>query len=174
MTTGGSEQSRVGVLGSGVVGQRLAAGFRSRGHDVMIGTRDPDKAELRDWLAGDGAGVRAGTFRETAEHGEILVLAVLGDAAQSAIADAGAANFTGKVVIDAMNPLDFSGGFPPKLSISGADSLGEQVQRASARRQGGQGVQHDRQCVLRRSALQRGRADDADRRRRRRGQADGP
>jgi 8-hydroxy-5-deazaflavin:NADPH oxidoreductase len=129
MTTGGPEQSRVGVLGSGVVGQRLAAGFSSRGHDVMIGTRDPDKAELRDWLAGDGAGVRAGTFRETAEHGEILVLAVLGDAAQSAIADAGAGNFTGKVVIDAMNPLDFSGGFPPKLSISGADSLGEQVQR---------------------------------------------
>ncbi len=55
---------------------------------------------------------------------------MLGDAAEDAITQAGPANFGGKVVIDAMNPLDFSGGFPPKLSISGEDSLGERVQRA--------------------------------------------
>jgi 8-hydroxy-5-deazaflavin:NADPH oxidoreductase len=55
---------------------------------------------------------------------------VLGNAAQEAIADAGTDNFSSKVVIDAMNPLDFSGGFPPKLSITGEDSLGERVQRA--------------------------------------------
>jgi predicted dinucleotide-binding enzyme len=54
---------------------------------------------------------------------------VLGNAAEAAIADAGPENFAGKVVIDAMNPLDFSGGFPPKLSICGDDSLGEQTQR---------------------------------------------
>jgi hypothetical protein len=58
------------------------------------------------------------------------VLAVLGDAALEVINDAGAENFSGKVVIDAMNPLDFSGGFPPKLSIAGEDSLGERVQAA--------------------------------------------
>jgi predicted dinucleotide-binding enzyme len=121
---------RVGVLGSGEVGRRLAAGFLSRGHDVMIGSRDPDKPELREWLAGDGAGINAGTFAQAAEHGELLVLAVLGDAAEQAIADAGPENFSGKVVIDAMNPLDFSGGFPPKLSVTGEDSLGERVQRA--------------------------------------------
>ncbi len=120
----------VGVLGSGEVGRRLAAGFAGRGHDVMIGTRDPAKPELAEWLAGEGGGVRAGTFEETARHGELLVLAVLGDAAEQAIADAGAEHFAGKVVIDAMNPLDFSGGFPPRLSISGDDSLGERVQRA--------------------------------------------
>lgn len=130
MANGRFAQSRVGVLGSGVVGQRLAAGFRSRGHEVMIGSRNPDKPELREWLAGDGAGVGSGTFAQTAEHGELLVLAVLGDAAEAAIAAAGAQNFSGKVVIDAMNPLDFSRGFPPRLSISGEDSLGERVQRA--------------------------------------------
>ena len=65
-----------------------------------------------------------------AAHGDLLVLAVLGSAAEEAIADAGPNNFTGKVVIDAMNPLDFSGGFPPKLSITGDDSLGERVQRS--------------------------------------------
>jgi predicted dinucleotide-binding enzyme len=108
----------------------LAAGFSSRGHEVVIGSRDPDKPELREWLAGTGAGIQAGTFAQAAAHGELLVLAVLGDAAEEAIADAGAENFGGKVVIDAMNPLDFSGGFPPKLSIAGEDSLGERVQRA--------------------------------------------
>lgn len=129
MANGRLAQSRVGVLGSGEVGRRLAAGFGSRGHDVMIGSRDPAKPELREWLSGEGAGIKAGTFRAAAAHGQLLVLAVLGDAAEEAIADAGAENFAGKIVIDAMNPLDFSEGLP-KLSIVGEDSLGERVQRA--------------------------------------------
>ena len=123
-------QMRVGVLGSGEVGRRLAEAFSGRGHEVMIGSRDPSKPELRDWLSGDGSGIEAGSFEQAAAHGELIVLAVLGSAAEEAIADAGPDNFRGKVVIDAMNPLDFSGGFPPKLSISGEDSLGERVQRA--------------------------------------------
>jgi len=129
MANGRLAQSRIGVLGTGAVGRCLAAGFRSRGHDVMIGSRDPAKPELREWLSGEGAGIEAGTFAEAAEHGELLVLAVLGEAAEEAITAAGPDNFSGKVVIDTMNPLDFSGGFPPKLSISGEDSLGERVQR---------------------------------------------
>jgi 8-hydroxy-5-deazaflavin:NADPH oxidoreductase len=96
----------------------------------MIGSRDAAKPELRAWLSGDGAGVKAGTFEQAAKHGELVVLAVLGNAAEAAISDAGIENFSGKVIIDATNPLDFSGGFPPRLSISGDDSLGERVQRA--------------------------------------------
>ena len=130
MSNGRLAPTRVGVLGTGEVGRRLAAGFSSRGHDVMIGSREPGKPELGEWLSGDGAGIEAGTFSETAAHGDLLVLAVLGNAAEQAIADAGTERFAGKVVIDAMNPLDASGGFPPKLSISGEDSLGERVQRA--------------------------------------------
>lgn len=129
MANGRLPVSRVGVLGTGEVGQRLAAGFGSRGHDVMIGSRNPAKPELREWLSGNGDGIKAGTFAEAAAHGELVVLALLGNAAEEAIADAGPENFNGKVVIDAMNPLDFSGGFPPKLSIFGEDSLGERVQR---------------------------------------------
>ena len=131
MANGRLAQGRIGVLGSGEVGRRLAAGFGSRGYDVMIGSRDPGKSELRDWLSGDGAGVAADTFAHAATHGELLVLAVLGNAAEEVIAAADPANFGGKVVIDAMNPLDFSGGFPPRLSITGEDSLGERVQRAA-------------------------------------------
>jgi 8-hydroxy-5-deazaflavin:NADPH oxidoreductase len=126
---GDDAKATVGVLGSGEVGRRLAAAFRARGHEVKIGSRDPDKPELRDWIAGDGAGIAAGTFAAAAEFGELLVLAVLGNAAEQAIAEAGPGNFAGKVVIDTMNPLDFSRGFPPGLSISGDDSLGEHVQR---------------------------------------------
>ncbi len=130
MANGRLAQMRVGVLGSGEVGRRLAEAFRGRGHEVMIGSRDPGKPELREWVSGDGSGIEAGSFEQAAAHGELIVLAVLGSAAEEAIADAGPDNFRGKVVIDAMNPLDFSGGFPPKLSISGEDSLGERVQRA--------------------------------------------
>ena len=129
MTNGRLAQSRVGVLGTGEVGQRLAAGFAGRGHSVMIGTRDPGKPELREWLAADGAGIEAGTFAETAAYGQLLVLAMLGTAAEETIGEVGPSNFSGKVVIDATNPLDFSDGFPPKLAISGEDSLGERVQR---------------------------------------------
>ena len=123
-------ETRVGVLGTGEVGRRLASGFRERGHEVTIGSRDPKTPELREWLSTEGAGIHAGTFAEAAAGSELLALAVLGDAAEQVIADAGRESFAGKVVIDAMNPLDFSGGFPPKLSISGEDSLGERVQRA--------------------------------------------
>jgi 8-hydroxy-5-deazaflavin:NADPH oxidoreductase len=121
---------KIGILGRGNVGRTLAAGFRDRGHEVMIGSRDPGHAELQEWLAGAGEGVKAGTMSETAEFGELLVLALLGVAAEEAIRGAGPENFSGKVVIDAMNPLDFSGGPPPKLAFSGEDSLGERVQRA--------------------------------------------
>jgi predicted dinucleotide-binding enzyme len=122
--------TRVGVLGSGDVGRALARGFAERGHDVMIGSRDPAKEELAAWLAGDGGGIRSGTFADAAGHGELLALAVLGVAVESAIEQAGAERFAGKVVIDATNPLDFSAGFPPGLAWGHADSGGEHVQRA--------------------------------------------
>ena len=109
MANGRLAQGRIGVLGSGEVGRRLAAGFGSRGYDVMIGSRDPGKSELRDWLSGDGAGVAADTFAHAATHGELLVLAVLGNAAEEVIAAADPANFGGKVVIDAMNPFNTIG-----------------------------------------------------------------
>src|SRR5205823_3745793 len=103
MTNGRLQRTRVGVLGTGEVGRRLAAGFNSRGHEVVIGSRDPQKPDLREWLSDDGAGVQAAAFTEAAEHGELLVLAVLGDAAQDVIAQVDPKNFGGKVVIDAMN-----------------------------------------------------------------------
>ena len=117
---------KVGVLGSGDVGKSFARAFAALGHEVMIGSRSPEK--LSDFVAGAGAGIRGGTFEETAKFGDLLVLATLGNAAQSAIEMAGKSNFDNKVLIDTTNPLDFSAG-APRLSVGFNDSLGEQVQR---------------------------------------------
>ena len=117
----------VGILGSGDVGKSLARGFLGLGQKVTIGSRSPEK--LSEFVAGAGEGATAGTFEEAAKFGDLLVLATLGSAAEEAIQLAGADNFRGKVLIDATNPLDFSGGMPPKLFVGHTDSLGERVQR---------------------------------------------
>lgn len=121
------QKVRVGVLGSGDVGRVLAAGFVGLGHDVKIGSRSPEK--LQQWADAAGSRASTGTFDEAARFGDILVLATLGAATAAAIAMAGESSFAGKVVIDTTNPLDFSGGMPPRLSVGHTDSLGEQIQR---------------------------------------------
>ncbi len=93
---------KIGVLGSGVVGQVLADGFLKHGHEVMRGLRDP--AKLATWKAGAGPAARTGTFAETARFGELVVLAVKGTAARDALGACGAA-IEGKVVIDTTNPI---------------------------------------------------------------------
>jgi predicted dinucleotide-binding enzyme len=118
---------RVGVLGSGMVGQALARGFAGRGHEVRIGSREP--AKLADFA--EETGVGTGTFDEVAAHGELLVLATRGDAAVDALALTGHGDLDGKVLIDTTNPLAFSGDGPPKLFVGWSDSLGEQIQRAA-------------------------------------------
>jgi predicted dinucleotide-binding enzyme len=93
---------KVGVLGSGQVGQVLADGFLKHGYEVMRGSRDASK--LADWKAGAGAKASAGTFAETATFGEVVVLAVKGTAAEEAVGLCGGA-LDGKVVLDATNPI---------------------------------------------------------------------
>jgi|SRR5580658_1021943 predicted dinucleotide-binding enzyme len=120
---------RVGVLGSGDVGQALAKGFAEKKHDVMIGTRSPDKPALATWKATVQGRVAIGSFEATAKHGEVVVLCCLGTAVNEVIDLAGAANLNGKVLIDATNALDFSKGMPPGLFTGPNDSLGERVQK---------------------------------------------
>jgi hypothetical protein len=93
---------RIGVLGSGQVGQVLATGFLGLGCEVMIGTRDPGK--LAAWKAGAGPKASVASFGEAAGFGEAAVLACAGQAAEEVIRGA-AAHLEGKVVIDATNPI---------------------------------------------------------------------
>jgi predicted dinucleotide-binding enzyme len=93
--------AKIGVIGSAVVGQTLARGFKKHGYDVRIGSRSPDK--LAEFSS--SVDIAAGTFEEVAGWGEIIVLAVHGSAADSALRLCGAANLAGKIVIDTTNPL---------------------------------------------------------------------
>ena len=122
---------KVGVLGSGDVGRRLAGGFASRGHEVVIGTRKPRNPDLVKWATTVKGKVKVGSFADAARDGELVVLAVHGEAAVAAVELAGPPHFSGKVLIDVTNPLDFSKGMPPALLFGTTDSLGERVQKAA-------------------------------------------
>jgi predicted dinucleotide-binding enzyme len=119
---------KVGVIGSGDVGKALAGGFVKYGHDVVLGTREPDK--LAGWSAQQRK-VRIASFADTAKFGELIVLAVKGTAAADALRLAGAANLAGKVVVDAANPIADA---PPvngviKFFTNHDESLMERLQR---------------------------------------------
>lgn len=94
---------RIGILGSGGVGETLANGFLAHGHQVMRGSRDPGK--LSAWRSNVGENASIGDFAETAAFGEIVILAVKGDGAESAVVAAGLHNLAGKAVIDTTNPI---------------------------------------------------------------------
>ncbi|MGH9871863.1 MAG: NADPH-dependent F420 reductase [Pyrinomonadaceae bacterium] len=119
---------RVGILGSGDVAKSLGRGFLKEGHEIMLGSREPGK--LASWVSESGEGATSGIFSETAKFGELVVLAVHGTKSGEAIQMAEADNFKGKVVIDATNPLDMSGGPPPELVGGVGTSGGELNQRA--------------------------------------------
>jgi|SRR5579872_3533409 len=124
---------KIGVLGSGVVGRTLAEGFLKHGYEVMLGTRDPARGEVPAWVAKHAAsnpGAQAGTFRETAGFGEIVVLAVKGIAVEEVILQAGPDHMTGKIVIDTTNPLADEKPVNGILTFSTGpnQSLGEKVQ----------------------------------------------
>jgi predicted dinucleotide-binding enzyme len=122
---------KIGVLGSGDVAKVLGSGFLKHGHAVRVGSRSPEK--LTEWAAQNPKG-SIGTFAEAAAFGELLVLAVKGNAAMGALGLAGAANLAGKVVIDATNPIVDG---PPNNGVlpfftSFDESLMEQLQREFA------------------------------------------
>jgi hypothetical protein len=132
---------RYAVLGTGIAGRTIAAKLASLGHEVAIGTRDPQATLARTepdamgnppfatWYAAHPA-VPPRTFAEASAFGETVVNTTAGTAALDALHAAGSDNLAGKVLIDIANPLDFSQGMPPTLNPANTDSLGEQVQRA--------------------------------------------
>ncbi len=119
---------RIGILGTGVVGQTLGNKLVDLGHGVMMGARSADNEKALAFAARTGG--RTGGFAEAAAFGDIVIHATRGDSALEVLRQAGTANLDGKPLIDISNPLDFSNGFPPSLSVSNTDSLGEVIQRA--------------------------------------------
>lgn len=99
------------------------------GHDVRIGSRDPNSEKLKLWVAKNGKRASAGTFAEVAAFAEVAVLATSWDGIENAIRLSDPSHLAGKIVIDATNPLLVKPGSPPSLALGHSDSAGEQVQR---------------------------------------------
>ena len=119
---------KIGILGSGTVGQQLALGFAKLGHEVKIGTRSPDK--LAEFIQQNpNSKITIGSFEESSQFADVIVLATLWQGTESAINLANKSNFKDKIIIDVTNPLDFSQGNPPKLLSSPNNSAGEYIQK---------------------------------------------
>ncbi len=131
----------IGIFGTGIVAQTVGDALAARGHEVVLGTRDVEVSlartekgpygnpPLAQWLQGR-ANTTLGTFAEAAQAGNVLINATSGAGSLPTLEAAGAARLDGKILIDIANPLDFSRGFPPSLTVCNTDSLGEQIQRA--------------------------------------------
>jgi predicted dinucleotide-binding enzyme len=119
---------RIAVIGTGIVGRTLAQAFQRTGHEVVVGTRDPAATGSREDWAGLELALRP--LETVASDADLVVNATSGQASLAALGGVGSDHLAGKVVLDVSNPLDFSQGFPPTLSVKDTDSLAEQLQRA--------------------------------------------
>jgi len=119
---------RIGVLGTGMVGDAIGTRLVELGHDVVMGSRTVNNEKAVAWAAPLGERATPGTFADAAAHGELLVNATAGAVSLAALAAAGADNLTGKVLVDVANAIAEYG--PPlRLDPCGDDSLAEQIQR---------------------------------------------
>ncbi len=118
---------KIGVLGTGVVGLTLSEGLIRLGYQVMIGSRDPSKKEVQEWV--EKTNGSASSFAQAAAFGDVIILATHWEkgATENAIKLAGKENFSGKIVIDVTNPLDFSEG-APKMDVAYPNSAGAKIQ----------------------------------------------
>ena len=121
---------KLGVLGTGSVGQAIGGKLVELGHEVKMGSRTATNEKAAAWAKGAGPGASQGTFADAAAFGELVFNCTSGAGTLEAARAAGEANLRGKILIDVSNSLDFSHGFPPTLFTGNSDSLGEQLQRA--------------------------------------------
>jgi predicted dinucleotide-binding enzyme len=119
-----------GILGTGMVGKTIASKLVELGHEVRMGSRAAGNENAVAWATEAGEGASEGAFADAAGFGEIVFNCTAGVASLDALKAAGDTNLAGKLLIDVANPLDFSHGMPPSLSVCNTDSLGERIQRA--------------------------------------------
>ena len=130
---------KVGVLGTGMVGEAIGAKLVALGHDVKMGSRTATNEKAAAWVAKASASANAdtktpgnasqGTFADAAAFGELVFLCTKGEVAVEVVQAAGRERLKGKILVDISNPLDFSKGMPPFVSVPGYDSVGERLQR---------------------------------------------
>lgn len=113
-----------------MVGKAIASKLVSLGQPTQMGSRTSGNATAVEWAAGAGELAGQGSFAEVTKDADVVWLALKGEHALGVV-ESIREELSGKVVLDLTNPLDFSNGFPPTLSVLNDDSLGEQIQRAA-------------------------------------------
>ena len=121
---------KIGILGTGIVGNTLGTRLVQLGNQVKMGSRTADNNKAALWITAAGKGASQVTFADAVKFGEIIFNCTNGKVSIEALNLAGKENLKEKILIDLSNPLDFSKGMPPTLTVSNTDSLGEQIQRA--------------------------------------------
>jgi 8-hydroxy-5-deazaflavin:NADPH oxidoreductase len=122
---------KIGILGTGVVGNTIGSKMIALGHPVKMGSRTANNEKAVEWVSKNGANASAGTFEDAARFADIIFNCTKGEVTMEVFKQAGTDHFNGKTIIDISNPLDFSQGFPPFLTpqYSNTNSLGEEIQR---------------------------------------------
>jgi len=121
--------NNIAILGTGMVGDAIGSKLVSLGHKVMMGSRTATNEKAVAWTSRNGNLASNGTFADAAAFGEIIFNCTTGQVSLEALQLAGRENLQGKILVDVANPLDFSKGMPPSLTICNTDSLGEVIQR---------------------------------------------
>lgn len=121
---------KAAVFGTGMVGDAIGSKLIELGHEVMMGSRTKDNEKALAFVAKHGGKGAAGTYAEAAAFGELIFNCTAGGGSIEALRMAGHQNIDGKIIVDIANPLDFSKGMPPSLSIVNTNSLGEEIQKA--------------------------------------------
>ncbi|HUS02669.1 MAG TPA: NAD(P)-binding domain-containing protein [Chitinophagaceae bacterium] len=128
---------KIGILGTGMVGNTLGTALIAKGHEVKMGSRDAVNEKAIEWTKANGKNARPdhpvgrafhGTFEDAAIFGDIIFNCTKGEHSLEALTAAGEQNLAGKILVDVANPLDFSKGMPPTLSLVNDTSLGETIQ----------------------------------------------
>jgi predicted dinucleotide-binding enzyme len=119
---------KIGVLGTGMVGEALASKMIEIGHDVRMGSRTAGNEKAAAWAAKAGTRASNGAFSDSARFGDLIFNCTQGAVSLEALSAAGANHLKGKILIDVSNPLDpHEDG---KLLYCNAESLAEKIQKA--------------------------------------------
>lgn len=123
---------KIGVLGTGTVGESIASALVEKGFDVMMGSRTQNNKKAAEWVAQANEHASQGNFNDAAAFGDMLFLCLNGANAMQAINTIDKENLAGKIVVDITNPLDFTKGLPPQIveGLGNSNSLGEEIQKA--------------------------------------------
>ena len=129
---------KIGIIGSGMVAQIIGPKLLEEGDEVMISSRDITKEKrefpsAKEWeiqQKSKGLNAYAGSFAEAATFGDLVINCTSGAHSIEALTKVGKANLGDKILLDLANPLDFSKGIPPSLTIANTNSLGEEIQKS--------------------------------------------